>query len=93
MQGRFMMTMVHTLRAPVAVLQNTIQLIRKGYVPPSEQVKFLQQVEERAGELLTILDDLLLLSRLKENIGGVKTETVSLSGVLEAALVAFKKGD
>jgi two-component system sensor histidine kinase/response regulator len=91
MQGRFMMTMVHTLRAPVAVLLNTIQLIRKGYVPPSEQVTFLQQVEERAGELLTILDDLLLLSRLKENIGGVKTEPVSLSDMLEVALAAFKK--
>jgi two-component system, sensor histidine kinase and response regulator len=91
MQGRFMMTMVHTLRAPVAVLQNTIQLIRKGYVPPSEQTSFLQQVEERAGELLVILDDLLFLSRLKENTGNMKTETVSLSGTLEVALDAFKK--
>ncbi|MBW6484880.1 MAG: hybrid sensor histidine kinase/response regulator [Syntrophobacterales bacterium] len=91
MQGRFMMTMVHTLRAPVAVVQNTIQLIRKGYVPPSEQVAFLQQVEERAGELLAILDDLLLLSRLKENIGGAKTETVHLADMAEGALAAFKK--
>ena len=91
MQSRFMMTMVHTLRAPVAVLQNTIQLIRKGYVPPSEQTSFLQQVEDRAGEFLTILDDLLLLSRLKESIRGEKMETVSLSETLEAALAAFKK--
>ncbi|MDI6725427.1 MAG: response regulator [Smithellaceae bacterium] len=91
MQGRFMMTMVHTLRAPVAVLQNTIQLIRKGYVPPAEQVAFLRQVEDRAGELLAILDDLLLLSRLKENIGGVKTAPVSLADALEEALAAFKK--
>jgi signal transduction histidine kinase len=91
MQSRFMMTMVHTLRAPVAVLQNTIQLIRKGYIPPSEQGTFLQQVEERAGELLAILEDLLLLSRLKETIGNVKSENVSLSEMLEAALIAFKK--
>ncbi len=91
MQSRFMMSMVHTLRAPVAVLQNTIQLICKGYVPLSEQATCLQQVDQRAGELLTILDDLLLLSRLKENIGTVKTEIVSLSDMLEAALAAFKK--
>jgi signal transduction histidine kinase len=91
MQSRFMMTMVHTLRAPVAVLQNTIQLIRKGYIPPSEQGTFLQQVEERAGELLAILEDLLLLSRLKETIGNVKSENVSLSEMLEAALITFKK--
>lgn len=91
MQSRFMMTMVHTLRAPVAVLQNTIQLIRKGYIPSSEQGVCLQQVEERAGELLTILDDLLLLSRLKENIGNVKAESVPLADMLEAALAGFKK--
>jgi len=91
MQSRFMMTMVHTLRAPVAVLQNTIQLIRKGYIPASEQGAYLQQVEERAGELLTILDDLLLLSRLKENIGNVKTESVPLADMLEAAVAGFKK--
>ncbi|MBA4422114.1 MAG: hypothetical protein C0390_03295 [Syntrophus sp. (in: bacteria)] len=91
MQSRFMMTMVHTLRAPVAVLQNTIQLICKGYVPPSEQAAFLQQVDERAGELLAILDDLLLLSRLKENIGNLKAESVSLLDMLEAALAAFEK--
>ncbi|MEW6333748.1 MAG: hybrid sensor histidine kinase/response regulator [Thermodesulfobacteriota bacterium] len=91
MQSRFMMTMVHTLRAPVAVLQNTIQLIRKGYVPPSEQAGFLQQVDERAGELLTILDDLLLLSRLKEGTGNVKAESVSLSDVLEGVLASFRK--
>jgi two-component system, OmpR family, phosphate regulon sensor histidine kinase PhoR len=41
--------------------------------------------------LLTILDDLLLLSRLKENVGGARTETVSLSEMLEAALAVFKK--
>lgn len=91
MQGRFMMTMVHTLRAPVAVLQNTIQLIRKGYVPPSEQPLFLRQVEERAGELLAILDDLLLLSRLKESVGTEKKENVPLPEMVEGALAAFKK--
>jgi len=91
MQSRFMMTMVHTLRAPVAVLQNTVQLICKGYVPPAEQTTCLQQVDQRAGELLAILDDLLLLSRLKENGASAKTETVSLSEMLEAALAAFKK--
>jgi signal transduction histidine kinase len=34
-ESRFMLTMVHILRAPVAVLQNSIQLIRKGYGPAS----------------------------------------------------------
>ncbi len=91
MQGRFMMTIVHTIRAPVAFLQNAIQLIRKGYVPPSEQPSFLQQVEGRAGELLAILEDLLLLARLKENTGKAKLEPVSLYDMFELALSSFQQ--
>ncbi len=91
MQSRFMLTMVHTLRAPVAVLQNSIQLIQKGYVPQAEQAAFLGQVEKRAGELLTTLDELLLLSRLKENRGRGKTEDVSVAAMLESVLTTFQK--
>jgi two-component system sensor histidine kinase/response regulator len=89
-EGRFMLNMVHILRAPVAVLQNSIQLIRKGYVPPKEQPALLERAEQRAGELLTTLDDLLLLAYLKEGVGLSKTETVSVADVLEEVLAALK---
>jgi two-component system sensor histidine kinase/response regulator len=89
-EGRFMLTMVHILRAPVAVLQNSIQLIRKGYVPLEEQSALLERAEQRAGELLTTLDDLLLLAYLKESVGLAKTETVSGADVLEGVLATLK---
>jgi two-component system sensor histidine kinase/response regulator len=89
-EGRFMLTMVHILRAPVAVLQNSIQLIRRGYVPPEEQPTLLERAELRAGELLTILDDLLLLAYLKEGVGLTKTEMVSVADVLEEVLPTLK---
>ena len=89
-ESRFMLTMVHILRAPVAVLQNSIQLIRKGYVPPEEQPVLLERADLRAGELLTILDDLLLLAHLKEGVGLAKTETVSVADVLEEVLATLK---
>jgi two-component system sensor histidine kinase/response regulator len=85
-EGRFMLNMVHILRAPVAVLQNSIQLIRKGYVPPEEQPAMLERAEQRAGELLTTLDDLLILAYLKESVGLTKAETVSVADVLEEVL-------
>jgi two-component system sensor histidine kinase/response regulator len=89
-ESRFMLTMVHILRAPVAVLQNSIQLIRKGYVPPEEQPALLERADLRAGELLTILDDLLLLAYLKEGVGLTKAETVSVAEVLEEVLTTLK---
>src|SRR5690606_37877726 len=55
-ESRFMLTLVHVLRAPVAVMQNSIQLIQKGYVPPEELPPLLSRLDLRAGELLAILD-------------------------------------
>ena len=91
MESRFMLTMVHILRAPVAVLQNSLQLIRKGYVPSSDQPTFLARAEERAGELLTILDDVLLLSRLKEGRGRHGTQPVPVADMLDTVLARIQK--
>jgi len=89
-ESRFMLTMVHILRAPVAVLQNSLQLIHKGYVPPEEQPALLERAELRAGELLTIMDDLLLLAYLKEGVGLSKTAKVSVADVLAVVLATLK---
>ncbi|MBO9370805.1 MAG: hybrid sensor histidine kinase/response regulator [Chloroflexi bacterium] len=89
-EGRFMLSLVHILRAPVAVLQNTIQLIRQGYIPPEEQPEMLERAETRAGELLATLDDLLLLAYLKESIGLSRAEAISLAEVLEGVLATMR---
>lgn len=89
-EGRFMLTLVHIMRAPVAVLQNTVQLIRRGYIPPEEQAEVLERVETRAGELLATLDDLLLLAHLKERIGFSRAEAISLEAVLKDVLATLR---
>ena len=85
-----MLTMVHILRAPVAVLQNSVQLIQKGYVPAEEQPAFLERAGQRAGELLTILDEVLLLSQIKEGVSKARMEKVSVVDMLEAVLAELK---
>ncbi|MCX5909358.1 MAG: HAMP domain-containing sensor histidine kinase, partial [Deltaproteobacteria bacterium] len=90
-ESRFMLTMVHTLRVPVAVLENSLQLIRKGYVPPQEQPAFLERAEQRAQELLVILDEVLLLSRLKEGLGSALTAPVSVAEALASALPLLRQ--
>jgi signal transduction histidine kinase len=90
-ESRFMLAMVHILRAPVAVMQNSIQMIQKGYVPAEETPQLLARVEMRAGELLAILDDLLLLSRLKESLGTQPAEPVSMAEALETVSASFAR--
>ncbi|MBP1714246.1 MAG: integral rane sensor signal transduction histidine kinase, partial [Deltaproteobacteria bacterium] len=90
-ESRFMLTMVHVLRAPVAVMQNSIQLIQKGYVSAEELPQLFSRLDLRAGELLAILDDLLLLSRLKEGLGTQPAEPVSVAEALETVCSSFQK--
>ncbi len=90
MEGRFMLTMVHILRAPVAVLQNTLQLVQKGFVPPDQHQEMLTRAEQRAGELLGILDDLHFLSCLKEGIGVKSMEKASVADMLEQVLASLE---
>jgi len=90
-ESRFMLTMVHVLRAPVAILQNSVQLIQKGFVPPEELLQVLERADLRAGELLATMDDILVLSRLKERLGTKPTEAVSLAEVLDSVRSSFQK--
>lgn len=90
MEGRFMLTMVHILRAPVAVLQNTIQLVQKGFIPPEQHKDVLKGAEQRAGELLAILDDVHFLSCLKEGVGLKTSEKAEVAGILEQVLASLQ---
>jgi signal transduction histidine kinase len=89
-ESRFMLTMVHVLRAPVAVLQNTLQLIQKGFVPSEELPHVLERANLRTGELLLVLDDIHLLSRLKEGVGTFRPEPVPMAEILDSVKSAFQ---
>lgn len=82
-QGRFMVNMVHIMRAPVAVMQSYIQMMRQGYIPQEQCEATLQRMEERAGSVLETLDDLLLLAHLRGKVGESTMERVPVADVLE----------
>jgi two-component system sensor histidine kinase/response regulator len=82
MKSRFMLTVAHELRAPVAAIQGYLGLILDGYAADDEQ-EMLENAHRRCGELLDMISDLLLLAHMKEKAAGVKKTTVSVARVLE----------
>ncbi len=90
-QGRFMVNMVHIMRAPVAVMQSYIQMMRQGYIPQEQYNATLQRMEERAGSVLETLDDLLLLAHLRGRVGESSMERVSVADVLEEVATGLRK--
>lgn len=65
-RNRFTMLVTHELRAPVAAIQSYIKLILEGFVPPEREREILERAERRAWEQLSLIGDLLELSKVKE---------------------------
>jgi signal transduction histidine kinase len=65
-RNRFTMIVTHELRAPVAAIQSYIKLILEGFVPPEREQEILERAERRAWEQLSLISDLLELSKVKE---------------------------
>ena len=83
-ESRFMLVLVHQLRNPAGVLKNYLQLMRAGYVDEDEWDEYLVKLDQRAGQLLGMLDDLFELAHLKEIPAPSKLSPVDAAGILEA---------
>jgi signal transduction histidine kinase len=89
-ESRFMLVIVHQLRNPAGVLKNYLQLMRAGYVDDDEWDEYLEKLEQRAGQLLGMLDDLLELAHLKGIPNPSKLKPVDAADILEAVALNFQ---
>jgi len=88
MKSRFMLTVAHELRAPVAAIQGYLGLILDGYAADDAQ-QMVESAHQRCGELLNMIHDLLLLAHMKEKAIETKKTTVSVAGILEEVSSLF----
>lgn len=79
----FTLTVAHELRAPLTALQSFLIAIQQGYIPPDQREQILQRANERAQELLDMVNDLLRLAAVKGEEEMGKREILSLAEVLE----------
>lgn len=79
----FMLTVAHELRAPLTALQSFLLASLKGYIPPDQQQRVLQQAVGRSQELLDLVDDLLKLAAVKSEQEMKRREVLSLADPLE----------
>jgi signal transduction histidine kinase len=82
MKSAFMLTVAHELRAPVAAIQGYLRLILGGYAEPEKQHEMLQRSDQRASELLLLIEDLLALARVKDTAPMEKRVSVPVGDVL-----------
>ena len=82
-ESRFMLVLVHELRNPAGVIKNYLQMMRAGYVDDDEWDEYLEKVDLRAGQLLSMLDDLLDLAHLKSLAGLGRLQEVQVAPIVQ----------
>jgi len=82
----FIRLVTHELQAPVAAIQNYLELILDGYVPPEKQRATIEKCMARADEQMALIADLLELGKLQAVGGPIPTTLVRLDEVLRKAL-------
>jgi signal transduction histidine kinase len=81
---RFMVLVTHELRAPINTIYSALELARSGIAGPEKTEEVLGRAQDRATDLLSLIGDLLDLSRVRGQ--AARPESVpplQLAGVLD----------
>lgn len=71
----------HELRTPLSIIKGYVETLVDGHqsMSPEERAKFLQTIQRHSDRLKSIIDDLLVLSRLESATPGLKFAPVALA--------------
>ncbi|MDR0536256.1 MAG: hypothetical protein LBG65_07945 [Puniceicoccales bacterium] len=92
MRKDFVANVSHELRTPLSIVKGVTEtLIEEGAnVAEADRERFLHTIQRHAERLASLLDDLLLLSRLESDDPGLRFEPVRLPDLLGAILGDYR---
>lgn len=89
----FVANVSHELRTPLSVIKGCVETLVDGHrdMPLEDRERFLLTVQRHTERLNSILQDLLVLSRLESRDPGLHREPVSLAGLVERVVAEFRE--
>ncbi len=88
LKNQFVSLVSHELRAPVAAIEGYLEVVLTNAAgdDPEQKRQMLERAKERASGLLTLIRDLLDVSRIEARSGNRRLERVSLGEVLRSTV-------
>lgn len=83
LRREFTANVSHELKTPLTSISGFAEIISKGYVKPEDVPRFADNIYKESQRLITLVEDIIRLSRLDENAKDLERETVSLSDMAE----------
>jgi two-component system phosphate regulon sensor histidine kinase PhoR len=84
----FVANVSHELRTPLSVIKGYVETLVDGQegVAPEDRTRFLLTIQRHTERLNSILEDLLLLSRLESVTPGLKPESTDLAALVRGVI-------
>jgi two-component system CheB/CheR fusion protein len=86
MRDQFMAMLSHELRNPLAALMHACALLHQPGIPDERRMRALQVVERQCRHMARLLDDVLDVSRLRQDGIELRRRRVDLRATLDAAV-------
>jgi signal transduction histidine kinase/ActR/RegA family two-component response regulator len=90
LKDEFLAALSHELRTPLNAVLGWVQVLRAGESSPEILQRAHESIERNARAQATLIEDLLDISRIVTGKLNLKSETVDLTTVVEAALEAVR---
>lgn len=83
LRREFTANVSHELKTPLHTISGCAELLTSGMVKPEDEKQFTGQIYSEAQRMITLVDDIIRLSRLDEGTGDLVRESVSLRKICE----------
>ncbi len=85
-KSEFLATLAHELRNPLAPLKNGVQLLKLSDDNPQTIAQVRNMMERQLNQMVRLVDDLLDIARINSGKIELKTECLSLGGIVLSAV-------
>jgi len=88
----FVANVSHELRTPLSVIKGYVETLVDGSdeIPPNDRTRFLKTIQRHTERLNSLLEDLLVLSRLESINPGLHCESTDLNNLLESIMDDYR---
>ena len=81
LRREFTANVSHELKTPLTSISGNAEIIKNGIVKPEDVPHFAENIYKEAGRLISLVNDIIMLSKLDEGGGEITKEPVDLSEI------------
>ncbi len=90
LRREFTANVSHELKTPLTSISGYAEIIRDGIAKPEDTTRFAGKIYDESQRLITLVQDIIKLSRLEESDIEVNTESIELYSLCEAVIARLE---